>query len=367
MQKDKKNLTPPAMLSASIFTQAGFTPPAPTNVPQPIPVESLTGKFSVLMSKITAPLLYVGSGAIVTALLMYGVYSASNADRIGKSANNISNLSKTETVAPSVPQTSSGEINSNTRIKTVTVYKEVPVYVDKTKFANNNTEATESNKNIDDAISDAEVNNQHILTKLTLSKPELPSASEYRINRGTPFGNFIPLKPAELRQEFSGTNAKMVLEIHGISGLGYFPYRSIDPEPLVGLNNLSMAFMYELSKNHSLGLALGKESLQMYTVKESGSAISFEKEPRLLWGGVSYKYTMDKIEALYGLSPYFGGILGWTSYGALTKADIGISYYPAGIFSFAIGIQGSALAYQTRSTIKTTQKIGIVYNLGIHF
>ena len=377
LQKDKKNLTPPAVLSAAIFTQAGFggagfmtqpTAAAPQSVIQP-----LTAKFTALMSKMAIPLAYAGSGAVVTAILLYKTFSGS-ADITKYNSNKAkSSKDQAEKVITKIPEVSTGKSLDKVRIKTVTVYRDVPVYINKEEEKTSNNIAQETTQtNIDSTItmhSAGDTGGQKLpfAVSLTLTKPELPSASEFRINRGTPFNEFNPMKPVVLRRDISGTDVNMVLEIRGISGLGYYPYRSIDPEPQTGVNNLSLAISYEPSRNHSLGLAIGKESLQMYTVKESGSEITFEKEPRLIWGGVCYKYKMDGVESLYGISPYVGGTLGWAAYGAIVKGDIGLYYYPSGIFSFALGLEGSSLAYQTRSTIKTTQKLGFVYNMGIHF
>jgi hypothetical protein len=155
------------------------------------------------------------------------------------------------------------------------------------------------------------------------------------------------------------------LEVRGMTGLAFFPTRNIEPEPFSIMNNIGAAVKYKFNDNHSAGLVIGNESLQMYTYSLQGEEYKFNHEPNLFWAGASYRYTGDEF---YGsFSPYGEVIAAGSKYGPVGKVALGISYNPENIFSMSLGLEGTSLIYTFIGDTKHTEKLSVVYNIGFHF
>ncbi|MFH1049776.1 MAG: hypothetical protein V1779_02470 [bacterium] len=330
---DKVVLTPPAKLTNSLFVSAGFNPPMPM-------AAAATAGFVSKFKHLTTPLLSAAVGAFVTAFVFFAVNTGNN-DNI---QNNLASSSVTKTneiaevPASVIPVVKTSESKNITEMKTNIVADE-----------NQNVVVHEPYSRI---FSSAETM-YNISPDVRFNQPNNDYAVLYQ---NEDVGTFsLP--------EFNIMNLE--LEVRGMTGLAFLPSRTIEPEPFSIMNNIGAAIKYKFNKNHSAGIVAGKESLQMYSFKQTGDNYNFRHEPSLAWVGACYRYTGDEF---YGMvSPYCEVTSAYSKFGPIGKAAIGIAYNPENIISMSLGLEGTALAYKFLGDLKSTEKISLVYNIGIHF
>ena len=357
-EKDRKNLVPSAALASSVFSKVGFTTAAASAaVATTEAIKTSFGSRAILMLKNSlAPLLFTGASALITSLIFV------NSVKPPVSKTNSLPVQSSANAVPVVVsrQEQSAEPQIREVVRTVTVVKEVPVMVTKEVAADNESAKITPVANED---------NNHVIL-MSRSNPNMLIAGDFdsRIKQA----DLLQPMPMPSPADWSNSGRQFSIEARGISGLGYYPYRVIDPVPATQLSNLGFTLNYQLADNHSLGISFGKESFQMYSVSQvidadKISRLVFSKEPNLIWGGLTYRYTLDKEYALNSIRPFSESFLGATMFGPMMKQMLGLSFNPTGLYSFAIGLEGTGLGYQTRNSFKLTGKLGLVYSMGIHF
>lgn len=329
---DKTILAPPARLTNLVFQSAGFTAPMGSFI-------NTSGRFVSKIKHFAMPVFSAAVGALVTALVFFNYYGVNN---------NIQNNSTFATKANQVIQQQKPEI---------------PVVSSFEKVHRSTVPATnESVNNLTESVS-KEISEANIFPSQDLASysEQIPVSLSSQPDR-IPI-SFEKSVVSLFNPEVSSLN--FVIEVRGMTGLAFFPNRIIEPEPFSVMNNVGAAVKYKFNAHHSAGLMVGNESLQMYSYSKTGDNYNFNHEPNLFWAGASYRYTGGE---LYGsFRPYGEVIAAGSKFGPIGKATLGISYNPENIFSMSIGLEGTGLAYKFLGETKFTEKLSVVYNIGLHF
>lgn len=336
-QMDKSVLTPSAQLTKSVFQTAGFSLPMqfanPSNTVKKLPSKLKT--FAI-------PAISAFIGALLTTSLFFAIYNPFNNSQIENKiqiANSQIPAQKME-----IPIIKSEE-NQNIfphNVNLSNIHKKEAI-----NSLNTKSKVNDFSQNIVFANS---VYTKHRINLLhnNYSKINFQKNTEL-LNTQLPEVNLLNLS----------------IELKGITGLAFFPQRTIQPEAFSLTNNIAIGLMYQFDKHNSAGISLGKESLQMYSFNQIGNEYNFNLEPNLTWAGANYRYTGNEI---YGSIYPFGELIAaGTKFGPMGKAIIGINYNPENFLSMSLGLEGTSLMYRFMNKIKTTEKISLVYNFGFHF
>ncbi|ROL57572.1 hypothetical protein D9V86_12165 [Bacteroidetes/Chlorobi group bacterium ChocPot_Mid] len=329
---DKVVLAPPPSLTNNLFVSAGFNPPMPLNTVAPVGVISR-------LKKLTTPVISAATGALVTIAIFLGINSNNNG--IIQNVSNQGNItmadSKVSVPASAIPVVRTSESkkirhSSNNSLTLVNENQEVGF----------NYSRVFSTGEISSNFSTLNYCKNNSQNSTLFNNEELSSFS-------MPDFNYMNLE----------------VEIKGMTGLAFLPSRTIQPEPWAIMNNIGVGIKYKFNENNRVGIVVGKESLQMYSLNKSGESLNYQYEPNLVWAGACYRYTGNEI---YGaVSPYCELTGAYSKFGPVGKTAIGLEYNPENIISMSLGVEGTALAYKFLGDIKTTEKISLVYNIGIHF
>lgn len=330
---DKVVLTPPARLTNSLFLSAGFNPPMPI-------AASTTPSFVSRFKHLTMPVLSAAVGALVTAIVFFSLNI--NNSNIQQNNNSLTTVNK-ETVKTSTQATAIPVVKSF-ESKTSKVSNLNPV--------ENENYIPKNNEQYSRIFSSAETN---------YNSTEMVSVNQRKNDVAVLYQNSN--EGSISFPEFNIMNLEF--EVRGMTGLAFLPSRTIEPEPFSIMNNIGVAVKYKFSENHSAGIIVGKESLQMYSFKQSGENYNYNYEPSLIWAGACYRYTGNEI---YGtVSPYCELTGAYSKFGPVGKTALGIAYNPENIISMSLGIEGTFLMYKFLGDLKTTEKVSLVYNIGLHF
>ena len=330
---DKVVLNPPASLTNSLFLSAGFNPPMPI-------AASTTASFVSRLKHLTMPVLSAAVGALVTAIVFFSLNI--NNSGIQQNKNSLASVNK-ETVKTS---------NQATAIPVVKSFENKQSKASHSMPIENENNITENNEQYSRIFSSAETN--YNSTEVVSIKQR---KNDYAVLYQSSNEGSLSLP------EFNIMNLE--LEIRGMTGLAFLPGRTIEPEPFSIMNNIGAAVKYKFNEKHSAGFIIGRESLQMYSFKQSGENYNYQHEPNLAWLGACYRYTGDEI---YGtVSPYCELTGAYSKFGPVGKTAFGIVYNPENIISMSLGIEGTALMYKFLGDVKTTEKVSLVYNIGLHF
>jgi len=330
---DKITLLPPARLTNSVFASAGFN--APLQFAQS-GATSILSKFKHIAIPVSSALV----GALISAFVFFGFYSQDNSD---------SSSSLTESA-------------NNSAITKDNSYKEN--IIDKNILENQN-HSVKTARNIFTATKDETQPIAEDIISSNISETTLSSSqNDFSLtNENTDFSALTDEPFATLVKDPGLLN--LTLEVKGNTNLAFLPGRDIAPEKFNIANNIALGLLYEFTDNHSAGLYVGRESLQMYTYSQVGDDYIFNLEPSLFWAGACYKYTGGE---LYGsLHPFGEILLAGSKFGPIAKSSIGLTYNPENFISMSLGVEGSSLMYKFLGEYKTTEKVSLIYNIGLHF
>lgn len=329
---DKITLLPPARLTNSLFASAGFN--APMQFAQ-------TGASSFLrkFQRIAIPVSSALVGALISAFVFFGFYSQDNSDSISSLTEPINNST-----------IKNNDFNNSVFSEILSIEKKSTANATKNMISNNNIAGNE----IESDIIGQNIN-KTILDKTSAQISAMNESKDFSTLTDEPFSTSI--KDAGIMN--------LALEVKGNANLAFLPGRDIAPEKFNIANNIAMGLLYEFTDNHSAGLYLGRESLQMYTYSQIGDEYIFNLEPSLFWAGACYKYTGGEI---YGsIHPFGELILAGSKFGPVGKTSLGLTYNPENFISMSLGLEGSSLMYKFLGEYKTTEKVSLIYNIGIHF
>jgi hypothetical protein len=279
-------------------------------------------------------------GALISAFVFFGFYAQDNSDSFSSLTEPINNSAITTNNSQNANVFANNIIeNKNPLVNT----KRNIAIASKDEFNQNNIE------NISAHISE---------TTLSNTKNEISLMNENNV--------FSTLNEQPFSASIKDPGLlNLSLEVKGNTNLAFLPGRDIAPEKFNIANNIAVGLLYELTDNHSAGLYLGRESLQMYTYSQVGDEYIFNLEPNLFWAGACYKYTGGEI---YGsIHPFGELILAGSKFGPVGKTSLGLTYNPENFISMSLGLEGSSLMYKFLGEYKTTEKVSLIYNVGIHF
>ena len=174
------------------------------------------------------------------------------------------------------------------------------------------------------------------------------------------FGN-MQLSPVRLPENFS-------VEYRGYS-LKSSPEETIAPKSDPWFREMSIALLYRLAPQHSIGIVIGHEAFpQHYNGIENGVGVKYEQSLLTPWIAGEYSFRIASLRFLGRIDPFISLNLGSTIQAwALSRGMVGIRYVPVRSVSIMIGFEGSMLLYQYQSSWFTTKKTGLVYGVAFQF
>ncbi len=403
---DKMNLAPSAALTDNLFKKVGFSVGGAT---VSAPIEPIAATWTAMfLSRVSSLINRYATGtaaALVSASIIFSVYNivetglnktdknedntivnsivSSNTNTYKQNNYPVSSSIESQTKAVAKTKKSNNVFNNN--IFNNNDNNEFVNSLNTTKSnstkqsgaLNNNNDLNANEDALDNRLTSNTLASNNLETESALQDNKISQFETMRIehskvnsnidnklNSMQTFGGFS-INP--LSMEFDNTeNLNLSIELGGVSALNYYPNRTVD-ESGAGLNNMNIAIKYNFNNNHSLGLVGGKESLQMYEIEKNKKKYIFNKETSILWAGINYKYSLDKIESLYYVQPYSEITFGGTKYGPVSKGVLGVSYNMFSNFNLSLGFEWTTLVYSELNSIKATHKSGIVYKLSYNF
>jgi len=393
---DKMNLAPSAALTDSLFKKAGFNSGSGFSAPIEPNTVTWTAKFLSHVSNLINRYATGAAATLVSASIIFSIYNTVSS-RMHNSATNIDN-EKTKTTFTDVNANNRTNILNNNYPITSSIENKIQAkqnakstnklfnnddskdFISALRASKSNNTSNKVINTVNGKINSKDDNSIHS-DNLSDNNMQMPNNSiaieplsvEYS-KANSDIGNQIQdvkssggfsITPLVIDFDYS-EKLNISIEMGGVSALNYYPNRSIDGTS-AGFNNMNFSVKYNFNDNHSLGLSGGKESLQMYEIAINKKKYIFNKESNLLWAGINYKYSLDKIESLYNIQPYSETTFGGSKYGPVAKQALGLSYNVLPNFNFSLGFEWTSLVYSELSTIKATHKSGIVYKLSYNF
>lgn len=375
-EADKEILAPSGELTNGLFAKVGFpVPDAAAPAPALIPTPASTG-FVMLMQKLAYPFISAIAGSVVTALLFYFFLlpkfngGSPGSNRSGEGFDRLNYFMYGNQGIASIssfdnPAASEVRRNDEGRIR-----RKSMAMVERIGINDNNLPAADVKPQVEDSqasVMPEESFTAPIVAKIRNFASSLPASIELKRMDAGSLRRFSVLDASELQKLLVRRDNSFALEFKGLTGLGYFPWRQIDPEPQKVLNNFALGLSYNIDPDNSLMIFAGKESFQMFDVNENESGLIFTKEPILFWAGLNYRHTFSDLKLIGIISPYAEGLLGGSKYGPIAKLGLGLSYNPENFISFNIGIEGTGQIYMLRKQLKMSEKLGLTYNVVFHF
>lgn len=135
------------------------------------------------------------------------------------------------------------------------------------------------------------------------------------------------------------------------------------------LNDIRAGFKYNLSGNHSVGVAIGMENFLMSFNKETDGIIyRYDQSWNTGWLAFTYNYNFGEIAS--GLHPEVNVLLGSTVVGPLARIGAGVNYFVTESFYLNLGFETGSLIFRERNQKGgydwfTTDKAGLIFGFGI--
>lgn len=162
------------------------------------------------------------------------------------------------------------------------------------------------------------------------------------------------------------------ISLHGFESTAFFSQRqaaleapSIRTGSRPFFRDASIALRWELSDEHTLGIAFGQEHIPQSFVDEDSS---YFQKPLLWWIGASYRYYGDRLFTVAGIAPFaettLGLALDHSRYqGIMSRAQVGLSYRLDSRVRVLLGAELGMLLYNHQNRIFTTRTLGVNYGL----
>lgn len=382
---DKTELTPSQSLTNKVFDAAGFATKTANQIPPPV------GVFCKLINSV-ATAVVLSSIAFTGFTMMNSMNkqteaNINNANYVAQSINsqiakqydmktNSANAIQMASTSLSSKQITQNNINQTENSQNNSRQIENRRINNKDNNSNNNTMLLAKNKFSNVALSKDEA------TKRAEQDLALNIISEERENTAS-CNDFYALASSEIRGQYTDnfniiigacgneylpiemnypSNSNFSLAVNGLFNTNYFPNREIfqSNDPLQNLN-LSLNYLY--NENHTFGLELGAEDLQVYEITQIGTKFKFDLKPTLYWVGLSYRFTFDEIIDALPLRAYSQVAIGGSKYGPVTKLGAGLSYQLSSKLALSIGYDWTSLMYTHMATYRFTHKTGLKYSI----
>lgn len=345
-EQELKSSKPAAALMGSLFQKAGMTTLG-VGGGAAISTAIKTGWFAGL-AKVVVP---VAAALLGSGITYMAVSSNSTAPALTEQTGNMTHKTDatngTNTTISSYDHTTIRPYDHPTqRVKYIVVH-------DTVQMKNNEVaQTTKEAENI--AIPPTTVVVEEKNVSKVEARLETPKAIDVDLRSDHSLQSLTPVREVK----------KVFITLRGTTALRVYPDRDITSSQNNVLSNLSAGIMYEFAPNHSLGLEAGVETFPITVINSNGSA---EKKFNLLWGGMSYRYTMDRIWAIGGLQPFAQIVFGGTMSGPIGKLAMGLTWQPDDKVILMLGAEGMMQTYQYHNTWGHGEKLGITSGVAIRF
>lgn len=394
---DKTELTLPPSLTNKVFEAAGFATESAMQAPPPVGVVG-NGVFGKLINSVATAI--VLSSVAFTGLTMFNsmnqsVNTKDNKANIARSINTqiakqydikASPNSTTPMASTSLSSKQIAKANTANDDASLARYrrdnssnkntkKDNQLANDIVYLATDEDVANAQNINYTNNANDAKLNDELAQNTGQIISKERNEVASYT--------DFYALASSEIRGQYTDnfniiigangneylpiemnypSNSNFSLAVNGLFNTNYFPNREIlqsnDP-----LQNLNLSLNYHYSDNHTFGLELGAEDLQVYEITQIGAKFKFDLKPTLYWLGLSYRFTFDELIDALPLRAYSQVSLGGSKYGPVTKLGAGLSYELNSKLAISIGYDWTSLMYTHMSSYRFTHKTGLKYSI----
>ncbi|HLP29255.1 MAG TPA: hypothetical protein VK147_11495, partial [Candidatus Didemnitutus sp.] len=157
----------------------------------------------------------------------------------------------------------------------------------------------------------------------------------------------------------------LLVQVRGMSGSSMTDVNV--PAQTAWYDNMSGAFLYQLSDRNTVGIEFGNESFAMaFEGERNGQVIRYEQQPLSVWAGIMYRHTLPTIGST-AFAPFGQVLVGGSKFGPLGRVTAGIAYAPSGPLSFIFGLEGSTMGYRFQDSWFATSKIGLTYGVAVRF
>lgn len=377
IEQERSLALPPAHLTDDLFRRAGFATAATESAATAGP-----GALRGFLGRFGAPMLSAAASAILTALLIAGIYQ-SRLDGLAGEISRIRTAQRTllaqnsgassATLTPPRAGTESGEekgiipesIHGRIHDRTPHVARGAgsgstaasPAFAaGRDQFpVQAPLRASGRQEPPEDPLPVAEPSSMRTLPaagRLPIPRESIAAAAG-PLEEGTPFRMAGEDEP----------DYRFAFQIRGITALGLYPERQPAQGTQPWFNDMSIGALYQISPHHAIGAEAGQEMFPLYRSNGTSSWM----EPRLAWAGGVYRFETGGIESLGDLRPFLQTTLGGTRSGPIAKGIAGLTYTPDSRVDLSIGVEGTALLYQLQGSWYSTRKSGITYLMNVHF
>ncbi len=376
---ERTETRPPSTLTADLFRQAGFAPPVPS-LPGAPPPASLGWHFGSSLATWTGLALAAVTGALVTALILFGVQDR----RVGRLEDRLAQLASQARApqareAETTPRydgplaedgrdalpgarSSAGSRRGGRNEGHVAVGITKPSGLDETSTT---PIAPTAPANLP-STRDPRIDSSH-----GVARPSSDAASIWTETDTTTAvasalvalgGGSAATEPAitEISAPISGGRFTAALRSRG--ELASWP-RQRAPAGGPWFNNMSLSLLYRISDELGLGLEGGQEDFPHYDLANGGEVY----HPRIVWGGVALDYTPAAPILVDALRPSMHALVGITPLGPVGKGSLGLAFTPERRITLTAGAEATAFLYSRQGMLFSARNAGITLGMAVHF
>jgi len=377
VQNDRMALVPPAQLTNSVFTGLGFAAPLAG-------AAAGAAGGSLLLSWLTRIGLPVISALAATGITYFAVNSPQTNTVSSANAANSTEYSQ---------RSSLNEVQSNGSLNEV--QNEVPStgstqYSQRSSRNGVQTSSSSFNGVLNRKISELEAENAALKDALAQAQRDNANAQLAAQESETIAPNQeypeTPLRQVVVKNDFNVTRTSAYSTIRQgeiplnydytvypafvmqVRGFALTPTLSTTvAEQSDWYNNLAVSLMYRLNSHNAVGLEFGNESYPMvFEGDRNGQLVRYEQYPTTYFAGVNYRYTGNNF-GKWPIAPFGQVMAGGSKFGPVGRLAAGFEYSPAGPFSFLLGAETSAMAYNYQNSWYVSPKVGVTYGMIIKF
>lgn len=161
---------------------------------------------------------------------------------------------------------------------------------------------------------------------------------------------------------FDSPKLGLIVGVRGVRSRS-LPVATVEANSYPLFNNTAFSLMLPLSPTSALGVEAGQEAyfLRYRTIlPEQEQVVGIEKNPVLMWAGITYKHTFLPNDLF---SPVLNLTLGGTSVGAMGRTLLGVQYSIDTKTRCTLGVEASSLLYIHREVWNFSPNVGISYGI----
>jgi hypothetical protein len=157
----------------------------------------------------------------------------------------------------------------------------------------------------------------------------------------------------------------LTMGLRGLTSQSYPNPQLIQATETDFLNNIAISSLINITDNFAVGVEGGRENFGLVFSENTGvnTTVYYEKNPALLWGGLSVQGRLNAIESMWGIRPYLRGVVGGAPIGMLGKVLGGVEFPVTPTFSMSLATEGTFLQYSLQQNAFSTRKFGVTYGV----